>query len=94
MLELFITLVDGTTRELQIDKASLLETFGSLKIRNFGYTPSCLQLLFVKHLFRRTPLRSNPPRVALLKKCSVNMLQVCKASFKKNNFGKRHKKIF
>ena len=27
------------------DKASLLETFGSLKIRNFGYTPSCLQLL-------------------------------------------------
>ena len=30
---------------LGIDKASLLETFGSLKIRNFGYTPSCLQLL-------------------------------------------------
>ena len=30
---------------LRIDKASLLETFGSLKIRNFGYTPSCLQLL-------------------------------------------------
>ena len=29
---------------LRIDKASLLETFGSLKIRNFGYTPSCLQL--------------------------------------------------
>ena len=28
-----------------MDKASLLETFGSLKIRNFGYTPSCLQLL-------------------------------------------------
>ena len=30
---------------LRIDKASLLETFSSLKIRNFGYTPSCLQLL-------------------------------------------------
>ena len=30
---------------LRIDKASLLETFGSLKLRNFGYTPSCLQLL-------------------------------------------------
>ena len=30
---------------LQIDKASLLEAFGSLKIRNFGYTPSFLQLL-------------------------------------------------
>ena len=30
---------------LRIDKASLLETFGSLKIRNFGYTSSCLQLL-------------------------------------------------
>ena len=30
---------------LRIDKASLFETFGSLKIRNFGYTPSCLQLL-------------------------------------------------
>ena len=30
---------------LRIDKVSLLETFGSLKIRNFGYTPSCLQLL-------------------------------------------------
>ena len=30
---------------LRIDKASLLETFGSLKIKNFGYTPSCLQLL-------------------------------------------------
>ena len=30
---------------LQIDKASLLETLGSLKIMNFGYTPSCLQLL-------------------------------------------------
>ena len=29
----------------RIDKASLLETFGSLKIKNFGYTPSCLQLL-------------------------------------------------
>ena len=28
-----------------IDKAYLLETFGSLKIRNFGYTPSSLQLL-------------------------------------------------
>ena len=30
---------------LRIDKASLLETFSSLKIRNFGYTPSCLQWL-------------------------------------------------
>ena len=30
---------------LRIDKASLLERFGSLKIRNFGYTPSCWQLL-------------------------------------------------
>ena len=30
---------------LQIDQASLLETFGNLKIRNFGYTPSCSQLL-------------------------------------------------
>ena len=30
---------------LWIDKASLLELFGSLKIRNFWYTPSCLQLL-------------------------------------------------
>ena len=30
---------------LRIDKAFLIETFGSLKIRYFGYTPSCLQLL-------------------------------------------------
>ena len=30
---------------LRIDKASLLETFGTLKLKNFGYTPSCLQLL-------------------------------------------------
>ena len=30
---------------LRIYKASLLETFGSLKIRNFGYTPSCFPLL-------------------------------------------------
>ena len=30
---------------LRIDKVSVLETFGSLKISNFGYTPSCLQLL-------------------------------------------------
>ena len=30
---------------LRIDEASLFETFGSLKIRNFGYTLSCLQLL-------------------------------------------------
>ena len=30
---------------LQNDKASLLETFGNLKIRDFGYTPNCLQLL-------------------------------------------------
>ena len=29
---------------LRMDKASLLETFGSLKIKNFGYTPSFLQL--------------------------------------------------
>ena len=29
---------------LRIDKASLFETFGNLKIRNFGYTLSCLQL--------------------------------------------------
>ena len=29
---------------LQIDKASLLEIFASLKTRNFGYTPSCLQM--------------------------------------------------
>ena len=38
---------DGTTKEpfLQTDKASLLETFSSLKIRNFRYTPSCLQFL-------------------------------------------------
>ena len=30
---------------LRTDKASLLETFNSLKIRNFECTPSCLQLL-------------------------------------------------
>ena len=30
---------------LRIDKVSLFEIFGNLKIRNFGYTPSCLQLL-------------------------------------------------
>ena len=30
---------------LRIDKASLLKTFSSLKIKNFGYTPSCLQWL-------------------------------------------------
>ena len=30
---------------LRIDKASLLETFSGLRIRNFVYTPSCLQLL-------------------------------------------------
>ena len=30
---------------LRIDKASLLETFSTLKIRNFGYTPSHLHLL-------------------------------------------------
>ena len=29
---------------LRTDKASSTETFGSLKIRNFGYTRSCLQL--------------------------------------------------
>ena len=29
---------------LRIHEAYLLETFGSWKIRNFGYTPSCLQL--------------------------------------------------
>ena len=38
--------IDGATRRLlRIDKASLLETFGILKIKNFGYTPSYLQLL-------------------------------------------------
>ena len=47
MLELFIKLVDSAMKELffRIDKASLLETFASLTIRNFGYTPSYLQLL-------------------------------------------------
>ena len=30
---------------LRIDKVSLLETFSSLKLRNFGCTSSCLQLL-------------------------------------------------
>ena len=30
---------------LRINEASLFETFSSLKIRNLGYTPSCLQLL-------------------------------------------------
>ena len=30
---------------LRIDKTSLLEALGSSKIRNFGYTTSCLQLL-------------------------------------------------
>ena len=30
---------------LRIDEVSLSETFGSLKIRNFRYTPYCLQLL-------------------------------------------------
>ena len=60
MLEFFITLIDGATKEslrideaflfqtfgsLRIDKPSLLETFDSLKTTNFGYTPSCLQLL-------------------------------------------------
>ena len=30
---------------LQIDKASLFEIFASLNIKNFGYTPNCLQLL-------------------------------------------------
>ena len=29
----------------RIDKVSLLQTFSSLKVINFGYTPSCLQLL-------------------------------------------------
>ena len=32
-------------RLLQNDEASLIEKFGSLKIRNFGYIPNCLQLL-------------------------------------------------
>ena len=46
MLEFFITLLMALRRSLlRIDKAPLLETFRSLKIRNFGYTPSCLQLL-------------------------------------------------
>ena len=30
---------------LRIDKTSLLKALGSSKIRNFGYTTSCLQLL-------------------------------------------------
>ena len=30
---------------LRIDKAFLFETFGSLNIRNIGYTPICFQLL-------------------------------------------------
>ena len=32
-------------RTLRINKAPLFETFGSLKIKNSGYTPSCLQLM-------------------------------------------------
>ena len=32
---------------LRIDKASLLETFGSLKIRNFGYTRSYKYLQYI-----------------------------------------------
>ena len=36
---------------LQIDKACLLETFGSLKLKNFEYTPSCLQLMSNSSLF-------------------------------------------
>ena len=46
MLKLFLTFDDGDTKErslFRIDEASLFQTFGSLKIRNFGYTPSCLQ---------------------------------------------------
>ena len=42
---LFRLLIALQRRVLRIDKASLLETFGSLKIRNFGYTPNWLQLL-------------------------------------------------
>ena len=39
--------IDGTTKGsfFQIDEASLFETLGTLRIKNFGYTPSCLQLL-------------------------------------------------
>ena len=42
LLRLLIALRRSLSR---IDKVSLLETLHSLKIRNFGYTPSCLQLL-------------------------------------------------
>ena len=42
LLRLLVTLRRSL---LRIDKACSLETFGSLKIRNFGYTLSCLQFL-------------------------------------------------
>ena len=39
-------IIDNCWRTLLwTDKASLLETIDSLKIRNFGYTQSCLRLL-------------------------------------------------
>ena len=42
----FLRLLMSLWRSLsRVDKASLLATFGNLKIRNFGYTPSCLQFL-------------------------------------------------
>ena len=44
MFEFFITHIDGATKD-SFTKAPLLESFGSLKISNFRYTPSCLQLL-------------------------------------------------
>ena len=42
LLRLFMAL---RRSPLRIDEVSLFETFGSLKIWNFGYTPSFLQLL-------------------------------------------------
>ena len=45
MLKFFITIINALQRSLlRTDGASLFETFGSLKIRSFGYTLSCLQL--------------------------------------------------
>ena len=42
LLRLFMALRKSFLRN---DEASVFETFGSLNIRNFGYTLSCLQLL-------------------------------------------------
>ena len=36
---------------LRIDTASLLETLGSLKMMNFGYTPSCFHVVVFTKLF-------------------------------------------